>query len=110
MLGSLIKYVTVNHFTQLNFIIHIFGQSLLLVIFLGVVFGMTFKKNLYGNLSTKNEYDTGKWEYGQNICIVIVTLALVIEFLVFTVSLGQMICALINMLISALVGPKNPVQ
>lgn len=109
MIGSLVKYATIHHFSKPSFILHIFGQSLLLVVFLGLVFGMTFKKNLYGNFSTLREYDTGWWEYGQSACFIIVSVALVVEFLVFIVAFGQMLFDLFIMVSDILKKPKNKV-
>lgn len=71
---------------------------------------MTFKKNLYGNFSTQTEIEMGQWEYGQNACMAIVSVSLVIEFLVFMISFGQMLLDLIKVLLSAMSQPKKAAE
>lgn len=82
-IGSLAKFLAIHHFRKKLFLVHIFGQTMLLVIFLGLVLGMTFKGYKYGNGSTLIGLDLGKWEYGQNACILVVTIALLVELFIF---------------------------
>lgn len=79
----------------------------MLIIFLALVLGMTFKGYKYGNGTTIDEYDPGKWQYGQNVCILVVTVAVLAEFLIFLASIFLMIRGIILMLIDSLTTPKT---
>ena len=76
---SLWKHMAVKHFKSYLALIHIVGQSALLIVFLSLVCGMTFKGYKYGNYSTIGDQDHGKWEYGENICLLVVSIALLVE-------------------------------
>lgn len=90
-IGSLWKYMAVKHFKKLSALVHIVGQSTLMVVFLSLVFGMTFKGYKYGNASTSNELDLNKWGYGENICLLVVSIALLIELCLFFTSIIMLV-------------------
>jgi hypothetical protein len=69
------------------------------MLFLSLVCAMAFKKVKYGNSSTSQELDRSVWLPGQRICIFIVLTALIIEFLIFLLSLIALIKELCKMLI-----------
>lgn len=68
---------------------------------------MTFKGYKYGNGTTIGEYDPGKWQYGQNICILVVGIAVLAEFVIFLASIFFMIRGIILMLIESMTSPKT---
>lgn len=81
------KYMAIKHLKSITTLVHIVGQSSLTIIFLVLVFGMTFKGEKYGNLSTLEEIDRNQWSYGENICMLVVSVALVVEFSLFISSM-----------------------
>ena len=68
---------------------------------------MTFKGYKYGNGTTIDEYDPGKWQYGQTVCIIVVSIAVLAELLIFLASIFLMIRKIILMLIDSMTTPKT---
>ena len=68
---------------------------------------MTFKGYKYGNGTTIDEYDPGKWQYGQTVCIIVVTIAVLAELLIFFAAIFLMIREIILMLIDSMTSPKT---
>lgn len=52
---------------------------------------MTFKGYKYGNASTSNELDLNKWGYGESICLLVVSIALLIELCLFFTSIIMLV-------------------
>ena len=68
---------------------------------------MTFKGYKYGNGTTIDEYDPGKWQYGQNVCILVVSIAVLAELVIFLAAIFFMIRGIILMLIESMTAPKT---
>ena len=107
ILGPIVKYKAVSHLKKFMFLLHISGQSTLLIIFLSLVLGMTFKGYKYGNGSTVLDYDPGKWEYGQYICILVVTIAVLAELVIFLAAMFFMLKEIAIMIIGSFTTPKT---
>ena len=107
IIGPVVKYSAVKHLKKFLFLLHICGQSTLLIIFLSLVLGMTFKGYKYGNGTTTDDYDPGKWQYGQNVCILVVSIAVIAELLIFFASIFLMIRGIVLMLIESMTSPKT---
>ena len=107
MIGSLVKYLAIRHFEKPNSLIHLFGQSTLLIIFLFLVFGMSFQNTSYQNGSTIGEIDRSEWTYGEAVCMIVMTIAVVVEFIVFLVSVVEMVYEILLLILSNLRKNKN---
>lgn len=94
------KFAAVKHLTKWSSLVYIILQGALMVIFLALVLGMTFKGYKYGNDSTKHTFDRNMWGYGENVCMVVITIAIIVEFVLFLFSLILMTKNLLIMLLS----------
>lgn len=107
LIVPIVKHAAVKIFKSPVFIIHLVGQTTLLIAFLALVMGMTFKGYKYGNGSTISDYDASQWSYGQNMGIFIVSTAVIAEFLVFVLSGLLMVRGLVQVIIRAILTPKT---
>lgn len=101
------KYAAIKHFVKVSSLVYIIIQSTLMVIFLSLVFAMSFKGYKYGNESTKEVLDRNQWGYGENVCMVVISIAIVVEFLLFLFALLVLIKTLAMMLLSTIIEIKN---
>ena len=101
------KYAAVKHLVKGSSLLYIILQGFLMVIFLGLVFAMTFKGYKYGNESTKEAFDRNAWGYGENVCMVVISIAIVVEFILFIFSLLIMIKTVFMMLLSMVMEIKT---
>lgn len=101
------KYAAIKHFVKVSSLVYIIIQGTLMVVFLSLVFAMSFKGHKYGNESTKEVLDRNQWVYGENVCMVVITVAIIVEFLLFLFSLLVLIKTLAMMLLAMFIEIKN---
>lgn len=100
IIGAWTKYSAVQHFLKKSTLLYIVIQGVLMIVFLALVFGMTLKGYTYGNESTKGALDRDQWGYGENIAIVVISIALSVEFVLFLFSITILAKNLVYTLVS----------
>lgn len=107
VIATWVKYKAVKHLVNKVSMTQTIGQSCILIVFLCLVFGMTTKAFKYGNGSTSGSLELGYWQAGQNIGMLLVSVAVLAELLLYLAGMVTMIKGIINMLIDLCVNEST---